>query len=256
MRRSRSEFDALSLYIGVGISALIILAWEFASRSSVTFRLLLSSPTLMLAHIGTDPSAVFLAFAYTGGEAVLGLIIAIAVGIAFGGLLLYWPRLARITYPWFVGSQIIPFVCLAPLVILVFGVGQSGKIFLSALMAFFPILANIVAGIRSVPRAPLELMKMMNAPRYMVARHVVIPFSLTHFFAGLRVAAPFSVIGAIVAEFNGADVGIGKDIFIAAKRLEPEVMMVGILSGAVLSAVIYVVVLGCEKSLGAWYWED
>jgi NitT/TauT family transport system permease protein len=256
LRRSKSDFDMLSIYIGAAIAALIVVAWELASRSSVTFRLLISSPSLMVTHIRDYPKQVFWSFIYTGWEAAIGLILATSIGIGFAVLLLYWPRLARITYPWFVGSQIVPFVCLAPLVILLFGVGPSGKIFLSALMAFFPILANLVAGIKSIPRAPLELMKMMNAPRHSVARHVVVPFSLSHFFAGLRVAAPFSVIGAIVAEFNGADFGIGKDIFIAAKRLEPEVMMVGILSGAVLSALIYLIVLSFERSLGSWYWED
>jgi NitT/TauT family transport system permease protein len=256
LRRSRSDFDALSLYIGIGIAVLLVVAWELKARSSVNFRLLLSSPTLIITHIRDHAAEVFWSFAYTGWESVAGLIIATSIGIGFGILLVYLPRLARITYPWFVGSQIIPFVCLAPLVILVFGVGQSGKIFLSALMAFFPILANLVAGIKSIPRPPLELMRMMKASQYMIARHVVVPFSLNHFFAGLRVAAPFSVIGAIVAEFNGADVGIGKNIYIAAKRLEPEVMMVGILSGAVLSALIYLVVLGFERSLGSWYWED
>lgn len=216
----------------------------------------MSGPTLMLTHVRTHIQEVFWSFAYTGLEAICGLLVATSIGIGFGALFIYLPRLARITYPWFVGSQIIPFVCLAPLVILVFGVGPSGKVFLSALMAFFPILANLVAGIKSIPRPPQEFMRMMNASRYMVARHVVVPFSLNPFFAGLRVAAPFSVIGAIVAEFNGADTGVGKDIFIAAKRLEPEVMMVGILSGALLSAFIYMIVIGIERSLGPWYWED
>jgi NitT/TauT family transport system permease protein len=256
LRQSRSDFDVLSLYIGIGLGGLALVAWELSARSSVSVRLLVSSPILIVAHIRDYTAQVLWSLVYTGLEATIGLALATTIGVSFGVLLLYWPRLARITYPWLVGSQIIPFVCLAPLVILIFGVGQTGKIFLSALMAFFPVLANLVAGIKSIPRPPLELMRMMNASRYMVARHVVVPFSLTHFFAGLRVAAPFSVIGAIVAEFNGADVGIGKDIFIAAKRLEPEVMMVGILSGAVLSALIYLVVLGLERCLGPWYWED
>lgn len=256
MRRSKSEFDALSIYIGAGIAALLLVIWEVTARSYQIFRLLFSSPTLIVDHILGHVNYVLWSFTYTGLESVLGLIAATTVGIGFGAVFLYWPRLARITYPWFVGSQIIPFVCLAPLVILIFGVGPSGKVFLSALMAFFPILANLVAGIKSIPSPPLEFMRMMKASRYMVARHVVVPFSLNHFFAGLRVAAPFSVIGAIVAEFNGADVGIGKDIFIAAKRLEPEVMMVGILSGAALSALTYLVVLAVERSLGPWYRES
>jgi NitT/TauT family transport system permease protein len=132
---------------------------------------------------------------------------------------------------------------------------MKGKIFLSGLMAFFPVLTNLVSGIQSIPRSQLELMEMMKARRLMIVRHVVIPFCTPHFFAGQRVAAPFCVIGAIVAEFNGADSGVGRDIFIAAKRLEPEIMMAGILAGSLLSAVIYGAVVLIEHRIGRWYWE-
>lgn len=256
MNRSRSKSNALSTYLGVFVVVLAMITWELLGRSHTSFRLLASSPSLMLAHIAGHPSDVLLSLTSTGIEAALGLILAISIGISFAAVFLYLPRLAQLTYPWFVASQIIPFVCLAPLIILVFGAGPEGKIFLSALMAFFPVLTNLVAGIKAIPRPPMELMQLMKAPRRMVVRHVVVPFSLGYFFAGLRVAAPFSVIGAIVAEFNGADRGIGKDIFISAKRLEPEVMMVGILSGAALSAIIYLIVLCFERSIGEWYWEE
>ncbi len=106
---------------------------------------------------------------------------------------------------------------------------------------------------KEVPGPPLELMRMMKARRSDIVKHVFVPYSLPYFFAGLRVAAPFAVIGAIVAEFNGAEWGVGKDIFIAAKRLEPELMMVGIASGALLSALLYGVAVLAEMSLGEWY---
>lgn len=210
----------------------------------------------MLIYIRNHTLEVARSFGYTGLEAIFGLLLATAIGVGFAGVFLYLPRIAKITYPWFLASQVIPFVCLAPLIILIFGTGIEGKIFLSALMAFFPILTNLVTGIKSINRPQLELMQIMNAPRRMVVRHVVVPSCLPNFFAGQRVAAPFSVIGAIVAEFNGADQGIGKDIFIAAKRLEPEIMMVGILSGAILSAVIYGIAISFERALGQWYWEE
>jgi len=84
----------------------------------------------------------------------------------------------------------------------------------------------------------------------------VYPFTLPHLFAGLRIAAPLSVIGAIVAEFNGADYGVGRDIFIAARRLEPEIMMASLFLSATLAGLLY----GCVKALGrlpgAWYRKE
>lgn len=256
LNRIKADSDPLSRYIGIALVFVVISAWELTARSSINFQLLVSSPSLICGHIVNNASDVFRAFAYTGIESFFGLMLATAVSIGFAALFLYIPRLAGIVYPWLLVSQIIPFVCLAPLIILIFGSGISGKVFLSALMAFFPILTNLVAGIKSISRSQMELMRILRASRLMTVRHVVIPSCLPNFFASQRVAAPFSVIGAIVAEFNGAEMGIGKDIFIAAKRLEPEIMMVGILSGAILSGVIYSVGLICERQTGKWYREE
>lgn len=256
MNRSNSKYDWLSLVWGMLMLFLIIIVWEISAQNSIAIKLLFSSPFTLINYIGDNYSKAFTSLAYTGGEAVLGLFLAIFVSISFASLFLYFPSLSRIVYPWLLTSQIIPFVCLAPLVILVFGTGVWGKVFLSGLMAFFPLLTNLVTGIKSVPRSSLELMMIMKSTRLTTLRHVIVPYSLRYFFAGLRVATPFSVIGAIVAEFNGADYGVGKDMFIAAKRLEPEVMMIGIISGALISAVIYLVVLAFEANLGSWYKEN
>jgi ABC-type nitrate/sulfonate/bicarbonate transport system permease component len=230
----------------------LLLLWHFAG-STPTGRLLISQPALMVSYATLHFDEILHSARTTALEASLGLIGAVLFSLGFGLCTVYAPAIARFTYPWLVVSQIIPFVCLAPLIILIFGPGVSGKIVLSALMAFFPVAIGVLTGIREVPPPPLEMMRMMAARRYMIVRHVLIPYSLPHVFAGLRTAAPFSVIGAIVAEFNGAESGIGKDIFIAAKRLEPELMMFGILTGACLSALLYGIVILAERQLGPWY---
>jgi ABC-type nitrate/sulfonate/bicarbonate transport system permease component len=96
-------------------------------------------------------------------------------------------------------------------------------------------------------------MRLRNASRAVVVRHVVVPCCLEYFFAGLRIAGPASVIGAIVAEFNGAEHGTGKDIFIAARRLEPELMMTSILLSSLLAGIMYGLVRVLELIPGAWY---
>src|ERR1017187_4054241 len=255
MIRSRTARDPLTIVVGFSIIMVTLLTWELTADSSVTVRLLLSSPLRTCAYIFRHFSDASHAFFYTGLESALGLAIATLFALCFGVVCIYYPRAGSISFPLLVASQVIPLVCLAPMIILVFGPGPSGKVFLSALIAFFPILTNVISGIRSVPSASQEMMRIMAAPKAQVIRHVVIPHCAEHFFAGLRIAAPLSVIGAIVAEFNGADIGIGKDIFISAKRLEPELMMSGILAGAILSGLIYGVVLLLGRRLGPWYWE-
>jgi NitT/TauT family transport system permease protein len=255
MIRERSAQDPVTLIVGGSIITAILLAWELSADSSVTVRLLLSSPLRACAYVAQHLTEAGQSFLYTGLESVFGLVAATIFALVFGTVCIYYPRIGSISFPLLVASQVIPLVCLAPMIILIFGPGPSGKIFLSALIAFFPILTNIIAGIRSVPSASQEMMCIMAAPKAQVIRHVVIPHCTEHFFAGLRIAAPLSVIGAIVAEFNGADIGIGKDIFIAAKRLEPELLMSGIIAGTILSGLIYGAVLLLERRLGSWYWE-
>lgn len=255
MNEMRRPGEPLAWLVGGVLMAVLIVAWEFAGRSSDIVRLLLSRPLLIAAHMGSHLPEIGRAAMFTGFESLGGLIFATAVGLSFAAVFIYQPRLAGIAYPWLVASQVIPLVCLAPLIILLFGPGPSGKLVLSALVAFFPIVTNLVTGIRTVPRAQLELMEIMAAPRPYTIRYVIIPFCLPLFFAALRTAAPFAVIGAIVAEFNGSEQGIGKDIFIAAKRLEPEVLMVGLLSAAALSGLLYGAILLIEHFLGDWYWE-
>lgn len=249
--------DPLSLPIAIALVLATAGIWEYAANSSTTVRLLASSPSLIVEHVTDKPTLVVQSLWHTGLEAGLGMIFAILVSLFFGAFYFIWPRLASITYPWLVASQVVPFVAIAPMAILLFGpTGPWGKVALSTLITFFPILSNIVAGFRSIRQESLDIMMMMNASKTQTLRHVIIPSCLPHFFAGLRIAAPLSVIGAIIAEFSGADHGIGKDIFVSAKRLEPETMMTGIICGALLAGAIYLVVLLWERTLGPWYWEN
>lgn len=229
-----------------------LVVWETLGSGS-TGRLLISRPSLVAEYAHGHALELARAFAYTAVEASLGMLAAILFSLLFALAAVFVPRITALVYPGLVASQVIPFVCLAPLVILVFGPGPGGKIFLSALMSFFPVITNLLAGMKAVPRPALELMRMMDATRMMTIRHVYVPYALGYYFAGIRVAAPLSVIGAIVAEFNGAAHGIGKDIFISAKRLEPELMMIGIISGSVLSALLFLTTVAGESALGDWY---
>lgn len=232
--------------------AVCLALWQMLG-ATVTGRLLISQPTLMVEYGRTHAQDILLSAVVTGFEASVGVMFAILIALGFGLCVVFWPRLARAAYPWILASQVIPFVCFAPLIILIFGPGVSGKIVLSALMAIFPIVIAVLSGMREVPASAIEFMRMLAARRWMVVRHVFIPYGLPYFFAGLRTAAPFAVVGAIVAEFNGAEWGVGKDIFIAAKRLEPELMMFGIISGSVLAALLYGIVVFGEQQLSDWY---
>lgn len=230
----------------------IVFFWHIIG-STITGKLLISQPLLVIQYSYLHSNEIFESVTVTALESYLGMIIAILFSLVFGFFAVYIPRVTNFAYSFLLASQVIPFVCLAPLIILIFGFGISGKIVLSALMSFFPIVTNILTAMRQVPPPPLELMMIMKASKQLTIRHVFIPYSLPYFFSGLKVASPLAVIGAIVAEFNGAEHGIGKDIFIAAKRLEPELMMFGLIAAAMLSAILFLIVALIENNLGDWY---
>lgn len=234
------------------ISALAVIAWDLMGQTE-SGRFLISRPELLLDYVRDNYKSVVRSFGWTLLESSAGLAIAVCFALGIGVASVFMPALTRLTHPLLVASQVIPFVCLAPLIILVFGPGPNGKAFLSSMMCFFPIATSILSGIRHAPKQHLEIMRLMGASKYLLIRHVIAPFTAPHFFSGLRVAAPFAVIGSIVAEFNGANSGIGKDLFISAKRLEPEMMMGALLSAAVCSAFLYGIVILFESSIGPWY---
>jgi ABC-type nitrate/sulfonate/bicarbonate transport system permease component len=202
MIRSRVGRDPGALYWGIAIVSAALVAWEVWASSSVDVRLLLSSPSLTFLYFGHHMTEIGKSFVYTGLESVLDLIIATTFALSFGVVCIYYPRVGQISLPLLIASQVVPLICLAPMIILLCSPGPSGKVLLSALVACFPILTNLISGIRSVPSAPQEVMHIMAAPKAEVIRHVVIPHCVDHFFAGMRIAAPLSVIGAIVAGFT------------------------------------------------------
>lgn len=242
--------------VHLAIITVAICLWEVFSRYGKS-ALFVSSPLRVIKYISTNSSAFWTSLTTTGIESIGGLMIAAIGSIALATLFYISPRTQRFAYPWISATQVIPFVAIAPAVVLAFGPTSIwGKVFLSAVVAFFPVLSNVISGLRTVRKESLELMEILAIGKMRTFRIVVVPHVTHYFLAGLFIAAPLSVIGSIIAEFNGARFGLGKDIFIAAKRLEPELMMSGILGSALLSSLIAGSVRLLESFLGSWYTKD
>ncbi len=117
--------------------------------------------------------------------------------------------LEKILYPYVVAFQTLPKVAIAPIIVIWFGFGLTSKIIITATIAFFPLLANTIVGLRSAPLDQIELMVAFTATRWQTFRMVRFPQALPFIFVGLDVAAVLSVIGAIVGEFVGSEAGLG-----------------------------------------------
>lgn len=145
----------------------------------------------------------------TLAEALTGFVIGSALAVFFALLITRSRLIERALMPYLVGFQALPKVALAPLIVVWVGIGIESKITIAAIISFFPVLINAIVGFSTIEAEKIELMRSLVASRWQEFRIVVFPNSLPFIFAGLNVAIVFSITGALVGEFIGADRGLG-----------------------------------------------
>ena len=142
-------------------------------------------------------------------EAFLGLALGVAVGFVFALLMDTFEVLYRAFYPILVITQTIPTVAIAPLLVLWFGYEMTPKIILIVIATFFPITVGLLEGFRSADQDAVGLLRSMGAGRWQIFRYLKAPSALPQFFSGLRIAAAYSVVGAVISEWLGGFGGLG-----------------------------------------------
>ncbi len=147
--------------------------------------------------------------AVTMYEILAGFVVGALSGLLLGFLVALVPLAERIFYPYIVAFQTVPKVAIAPIIVIWFGYGVTSKIVITATIAFFPLLANTIMGLRATPHDQIEMLVSYTASRWQVFRMVRLKQALPYIFVGLDVAIVLSVIGAIVGEFVGAKAGLG-----------------------------------------------
>ena len=167
--------------------------------------------------------------------------------------LFVFSRLVDIILPALISVQVVPLVVFAPFVVLVFGIGLTSKSALAALIAFFPLFLTFFRGYQSISVNVHDLLDIYETNRSFRIFHVFIPLAAPSILSGLKVSATLAVLGAIVAEFTGASLGIGKNIFLTTIRIEPELMVLSVALSACIGGALYFMVDQLERVLGAWY---
>ena len=202
---------ALGLALRLVLIAATLAVWEALVR-------LLSVPAFILP----TPSSIFIAL-YRGlssglyldpigitlTETLLGFALGSALAFALGIGVALSRRVEYFLYPFIVMFQAMPKVALAPLIIIWFGLGLTSKVVSAALVAFFPLMVNTIVGLRSAEEDRVNLMRSLAATRGQIFWMLQLPNAMPYIFAGLEIAMIFSLIGAIVGEFVGAQAGLG-----------------------------------------------
>lgn len=171
-------------------------------------------------------------------EITLGFLLGGAIGIGFGVLAAEFDIARRVIMPYVIITQALPKFALAPILVIWFGFGQEPKIIIAALIAFFPLLENTYLGLTSAPAEMIELFKALRASRWTTLLKCRVPHAIPTIFSGLRVALMLALVGAVVAEYVGANKGLGAQIIVAQGTLDTELMYVAFVLLTVLGLVL------------------
>jgi ABC-type nitrate/sulfonate/bicarbonate transport system permease component len=232
--------------------ALVILIWQgIASLHSID-DLTLSSPVETWRALREDRALLFDEAGVTAVEIVLGLAIAAVIGVGLAVAMHLVRPLRDAAYPLLLASQAIPIVVLAPLFVLAFGYGIGPKLAIIALICFFPIVVLMLDGLRSVDPGLLKLMSVLGASRRARLWKAELPASLPYLFSGLRLAAVFSVIGAVFGEWAGADHGLGRLVLLANNQLQTPRVYAGVVLLTLMAIALFAIVSLVERLAIPW----
>ena len=195
----------------IGIGLVILALWELLPATGLVNPIILPPFSKVAVALYTLMQQPFFPghLAVTFNEIMIGFVIGTLLGLGIGISLAVWPSAKRLTYPFVVGFQATPKIVFAPLFIAWFGFGQTSKVVMAVVIAFFPVLINTMVGLESVPAEPRKLMRSLKATPLQVFYKVSFLHALPVIFAGVQAAFTFAVIGAIVGEFVGAQEGLG-----------------------------------------------
>jgi putative hydroxymethylpyrimidine transport system permease protein len=193
--------------------------WQLYCDTAHTSDLLLPSPTQVASALWNYRSALASAIAVTGEEILLGLLAATLLACVIAPAIHFSPLARLAFYPLLVATQAIPVFLLAPVLVLWLGFGILPKLVVLGIVCFFPIVLTTLAALESVDVEMLKLLKTFDASRWQIFRLVELPSALPGVFTGLKLAAVFAVIGAILAEQSGSTSGLGEMLTIATGEL-------------------------------------
>jgi putative hydroxymethylpyrimidine transport system permease protein len=236
--------------------AAFIGAWQGVASLHSVDDLTLASPVETWQALVDDWSLLMDNAGVTLVEVLLGLAIAVTLGVAFALAMHLSAALRDAGYPLLVASQAIPVVVLAPIFVLAFDYGIASKLAIVALICFFPVTVNVLDGLRSVEAEQLTLMRSFGASRLKVLRSVELPAALPSFFSGLRVAATVAVIGAVFGEWAGADEGLGRLVLLGNNQLETPRVFAGTVILTLMAVALFALVTLAERVACPWNREE
>ena len=190
------------------VLAVLLAAWEAYVQLRGVPEYLLPAPSQIAQALWDDRSTLASQALVTLKEMLLGFAAAVVIGFAAAVLLHLAPWLRGAVQPILIASQSVPVVAIAPILVIYLGFGLAPKVLIVALVCFFPITVNTLDGLERVDPEYRRMLRTLDATRWQVFRRVELPWSLPGLFAGARIAASYSAVAAVFAEYAGGQSGL------------------------------------------------
>lgn len=249
MKKSENIGSKLAPIIFV---VLLLIIWQVVVTAGGIEKYIMPAPTDVIKVLVTEFKTMIPHILATLYEGMVGFLIAIVLSIILAIIMDRFSLIKKALYPVLVISQTIPTVALAPLFIIWFGFGALPKIIVVVIVCFFPIVISIVDGLEGVDKDLINHFKLMGASKLKVFLHLKLPYGMINFFSGMRIAATYSIMGAVIGEWLGGDKGLGVYMTRARSAYALDKMFAAIVIIVVISMAIFLLVSIMEKIFTPW----
>jgi NitT/TauT family transport system permease protein len=240
------------------VIALLLLGWEATVRIGAIPPYILPAPSLVATTLWRDLPSLLPSLWFTLKITVGALLLAVTGGVLLAALFALSRPIETALFPLAIVLQVTPIVAIAPLILIYVESTTAALLICAFIVAFFPILANTVVGLRSADAGLGDLFTLYGASRWQRLRLLLVPSALPYFLAGLRIAGGLALIGAVVAEFAagaaGRETGLASRILEASFRTEIPKMFAALVLVSVVGIAIFAVFdLLARRLLGRWH---
>ena len=236
---------------GWGIGLGIIVGWEIFTRLKIIDPYFFSSPMTIVStfYVAATQGTLYLDIGYTSAATIVGFLIGVTSG-ALIGLSTWWSQIyGRVSEPYLVTFNAIPKLALAPILIIIFGIGFESKVALAVALTIVPAAMAAYGGVKSVDKDLETLLFSLGARRFQVFAKVVVPWAMPWIVSSLRVNIGLALAGAIVGEFIASRFGVGRMILYAGQIMDINLVWVGVVVLSILALVMYAAVTTAERYL-------
>jgi NitT/TauT family transport system permease protein len=238
--------------VGLGIVVVVVAAWEAAVHLLGVGEFLLPAPSVIAVAAFHESPALGSALLATLMEAIGGFVLAIVVATLLATAVQRSRTFELSLLPWVMALQAIPIVAVTPIIALIVGRNMFTALLVAGMISFFPIMVNMIRGLRSVTDEGRELMHVLAASERQVLWKLRLPASLPFVFVGLRVGVSVVIPGAMIAEWLTAAQGLGQYIINESVRFRSDNVWAGIFVATLASVLLFSVVTVVEKRVVRW----